>query len=137
MRIAVPLSGGRFNAHFGQSAAFWVCDAEEGSQAVTNGHELQLPGEGGCGVIPAVLSRAGVNLVIAGGMGAGAVANLARCGIEAVMGVTGGTPEQIVQDYLAGRLVSTGAVCQQHEAHGHGHQHRHGQGERCCEDRRS
>lgn len=139
MRIAVPLSGGKFNAHFGQSTAFWVCDVEDGSQAITSERELPLPGEGGCGVIPGVLSREGVNLVIAGGMGAGAVANLARCGIEAVTGATGGTPQQIVQDYLAGRLVSTGAVCQHHEGHGHGHghghQHRHG--ENCCEDRRS
>ncbi len=72
MRIAVPLSGGKFNAHFGQSTAFWVCDVEGGSQTAANGRELPLPGEGGCGVIPAVLARAGVNLVIAGGMGAGA-----------------------------------------------------------------
>jgi ATP-binding protein involved in chromosome partitioning len=131
MRIAVPLSGGKFNAHFGQSTAFWVCDVEEGSQAVANGRELPLPGEGGCGVIPAVLSRAGVNLVIAGGMGAGAQANLARCGIEAIAGATGGTPQEIVQDYLAGRLVSTGQLCQQHEGHGHQHRHGHGQGGGC------
>lgn len=141
MRIAVPLSGGKFNQHFGQSTAFWVCDVQGDPQAVTNGHELQLPGEGGCGVIPAFLSQAGVNLVIAGGMGAGAHANLARCGIEAIAGATGGTPQQIVQDYLAGRLAATGQLCQQHEAHGHGHQHRHQNrhthGETCCEDRRS
>lgn len=130
MRIAVPVSGGKFSAHFGQSTAFWICDALPGAQTVADGHELQLP-EGGCGVIPGILAQAGVKLVIAGGMGAGALANLSRCGIEAVTGATGGTPRQIVLDYLAGRLTSTGELCQHHENHAHDHAHAHGHGGGC------
>lgn len=88
-----------------------------------------MPEGGGCGVIPGMLSQAGVNLVIAGGMGAGAVQNLARCGIEVITGVAGGTPQMIVQEYMAGRLSSTGQLCQHHEGHGeHGHEHGHGEG---------
>ncbi|MGE5610449.1 MAG: NifB/NifX family molybdenum-iron cluster-binding protein [Bacillota bacterium] len=130
MRIALPLRDGQFNQHFGQSTAFWICDVQEGSQAVSNGQEIPLPEGGGCGVIPAILAQAGVNLVIAGGMGAGAVQNLARYGIEVITGVAGGTPQQIVQEYVSGGLVSTGQLCQHHEGHGdHGHGggcHRHG-----------
>ncbi|HEX2970754.1 MAG TPA: NifB/NifX family molybdenum-iron cluster-binding protein [Tepidisphaeraceae bacterium] len=127
MRIAVPLSGGVFNQHFGQSTAFWICDVQQNPLGVSDGRELPMPEGEGCGVIPAMLSQAGVNLVIAGGMGAGAVQNLARCGIEVITGVSGGTPQQIVQEYLAGRLVSTGQLCQHHEGHGeHGHGGCHG-----------
>ena len=124
MQIAVPLKGGVFSQHFGQSTAFWNCNVEQNPPVISGGRELALPEGGGCGVIPALLSRAGVNLVIAGGMGAGAVANLARCGIKAITGVVDGSPQQIVQDYLAGRLASTGQLCQHHEGHGeHAHGH--------------
>jgi len=131
MRIALPLSGGVFSQHFGQSTAFWICDVQQNPPAISGGRELPMPEAGGCGVIPAMLAQAGVNLVIAGGMGAGAVQNLARCGIEVITGVADGTPQQIAQEYLAGRLTSTGQVCQHHEAHGrkgHGHAHAHGGG---------
>jgi ATP-binding protein involved in chromosome partitioning len=131
MRIALPLSGGQFSQHFGHSSAFWVCDVQAGSQVIPDGQEITLPDGGGCGAIPAVLAEAGVNLVIAGGMGAGAVRNLARYGIDVITGASGDTPEQIVQAYLSGALVSTGQLCQHHEGHGeHGHEHgnchRHG-----------
>jgi len=127
MRIALPLSGGQFSQHFGQSTGFWICDVQEGSQVISDGQELAMPEGGGCGVIPTMLAQAGVNLVIAGGMGAGAVQNLARYGIEVITGVTGGTPQQIVEAYLSGGLVSTGQLCQHHEGHGeHGHGHGHG-----------
>ena len=130
MRIAVPLSGGVFSHHFGQSTAFWVCDVQPNSTAVGEGKEIAIPECGGCGAIPGVLAEAGVNLVIAGGMGAGAVQNLSRFGIEVITGIAGGTPKQIVQEYVAGQLASTGQLCKQHEEHhGDGHEggcHHHG-----------
>ncbi len=132
MRIAIPLKDGAFNPHFGQSTAFWVCDVANDPPSTGQNRELQLPDGGGCGTIPAVLAQAGVELVIAGGMGAGALQNLKRVGIEAVVGVAGASPEQIVLDYLAGKLVHNDQPCQQHgHGHGHGHQHRHGHGG-CC-----
>lgn len=129
MRIALPLSGGLFSQHFGQSTAFWVCDVQQNPLLVSRGQELAMPEGGGCGVIPTVLAQAGVDLVIAGGIGAGAVQNLARSGIGVITGVAGGTPQEIVQAYLGGRLASTGQMCQHHEGHGeHGHGHGHGGG---------
>jgi predicted Fe-Mo cluster-binding NifX family protein len=134
MRIALPLCGGMFSQHFGQSTAFWICDVQQNPPTLSGGRELPMPPGAGCGGIPVMLSQAGVNLVIAGGMGAGAVQNLARCGIDVITGVTGGTPPTIVQEYLAGRLVSTGQLCQHHEGHGEhaGHgEHGHGHGGGC------
>lgn len=129
MRIAVPLSGGVFSQHFGQSSAFWVCDVEQEPLVIVRSREIPVPEGGGCGVIPEMLAREGVHLVIAGGIGMGAVQNLARCGINAVRGVAGGTPEQLVKDYLAGRLTCTGGRCEHHGDHEHGHGHGHGG---CC-----
>jgi len=127
MRIALPLSGGVFSQHFGQSTGFWICDVQQNPPTLSGGRELPMPEGGGCGAIPAMLSQAGVNLVIAGGMGAGAVQNLAQCGIDVITGVAGGTPQEIAQEYLAGRLASTGQLCQHHEGHGeHGHGYGHG-----------
>jgi predicted Fe-Mo cluster-binding NifX family protein len=125
MRIAVPMTGGQFSPHFGQSAAFWICDAQQTPPGISNGRELPLPVGGGCRAIPALLAEAGVQVVIAGGIGAGAVQGLARFGIETVAGVAPASPQQLAMDYLAGRLTSSGQTCQQHEAH---HRHTHGQG---------
>jgi predicted Fe-Mo cluster-binding NifX family protein len=137
MKIAIPTKDGAFNAHFGQSTAFWICDVLGDPPTITQSHELQVPANGGCGAIPLVLSQAGVELVLAGGMGAGALQNLKRVGIEALTGVAGGTPEQIVLDHLAGKLDRTNQLCQQHGHghHGHGHQghgHHHGHGHGGC-----
>jgi len=132
MRIAVPLSRGVFGAHFGQARAFWLCDADKQSKSITGERELSLPPHGGCGAIAGILAREGVNLVIAGGIGAGARENLARCGIEVIAGAAPAEPRTLVQLYLDGKLVSTGALCT-HGGHGHQHRHRHRHGqEGCC-----
>lgn len=129
MRIAVPITNGQFSQHFGQSTGFWICDAQQNPPALSSGKELPMPEGGGCGVIPAVLSQAGVNVVIVGGIGAGAVQNLQQFGIDAVVGVAPASPQQLAMDYLAGRLSSSGQMCQQHESHGqHGHDDHHGHG---------
>ena len=57
------------------------------------------------GVLPAWLAELGVTHVIAGGMGHRAQEAFARAGIETVTGAEGGTPEELVEAYLAGRLV--------------------------------
>jgi len=122
MRIAVPMSNGQFSQHFGQSSGFWVCDAQQDPPAVSGGKELAVPREGGCGAIPGLLAGAGVDLVIAGGIGGGAVQNLQRVGIKAVAGAAGGSPEALVMAFLRQQLVCTGDTCHHHDDHG-GHAH--------------
>ena len=107
MRIALPIRGREFSGHFGQSSSFLVFETLDGTPQITRRFEVPVPGAGGCSVIPALLAQHGVNLVLAGGMGAGAVAKLRMQGIETVVGVAGGDPESIVIDYLQGRLAHT------------------------------
>lgn len=132
MRIAIPMNGDQFSGHFGQSSAFRIYEIADG-HGITRHWDLAVPDQGGCSVIPGLLAQNGVGVVLAGGIGAGAVSKLRLHGIQAVAGVQAGQPERIVQDYLQGQLTHTDAVCDHHEGHGHGHGHGgscHGHGHR-------
>ena len=131
MRIAIPISGRQFSGHFGQSTSFLVFETSDGTAQIAKRWEVPVPEQGGCSVIPGLLAQQGVSVVLAGGMGAGAVNKLLQQGIEAVVGIGGTDPEQIVLDYLNGQLVHSDEVCQHHERHGHSgdcHSHGHGHG---------
>ncbi len=123
MRIALPMSGPRFSSHFGQSTSFLVFETVDGTAQIAKRWEMPVPEQGGCSVIPALLAQHGVSVVLAGGMGAGAVSKLQLQGIEAVVGIVGSEPEQIVLDYLNGRLAHSDEVCQHHDGHGRGECH--------------
>lgn len=134
MRIAVPLSGGTFGMHFGQARAFWLCDVDRESRGISGERQISMPPHRGCGAVAGMLAREGVNLVIAGGIGSGAISHLAGLGIEVVAGAAPADPRTLVQLWLDGKLVSSGAACAHHgdgAGHQHRHQHRHGQ-QGCC-----
>jgi hypothetical protein len=56
----------------------------------------------------------GVTVVVAGGMGGGAVTIFQERGVEVVSGASGDA-RQSVEKYLKGELKSTGAVCHEHK----------------------
>jgi predicted Fe-Mo cluster-binding NifX family protein len=134
MRIAIPVTdAGDFNPHFGRSPAFEVFDVEDGQ--IRQNWRVQVPGAAGCGALPALLAREGVQTVLAGGMGAGAMANLRRFKIEPIAGASGSQPRRMLESWLAGQLPLSPTACHGHGAHGgrgHGHRHRHGQHGHCC-----
>jgi predicted Fe-Mo cluster-binding NifX family protein len=117
MKIAVASEGDLVSQHFGHCANFNVYELENSkiisSRSVQNGDH-----ENGC--VPDFLKTFGVTLIITGGIGGGAVANLNRQGIDVIRGAKGGAQEA-VEKYLSGKLISTGELCAEHEAH-------HGQG---------
>ena len=59
----------------------------------------------------------GVEVMIAGGMGGGAVDIFNERGVEVVLGAQGDA-KSAVEAYLRGELESTGSVCHEHE-HAH------------------
>jgi len=67
------------------------------------------------------LNDMGVNVVISGGMGGGAIDIFNEKGIEVIVGASGDA-KAAVEAYLQGYLKSTGSVC-------HEHQHRNECGE--------
>ena len=125
MKIAIPLSDGKFCEHFGGAQAFAFYDVDENERRIGN-HLFGAPPSHGRGVFPMWLKQQGATVVLAGGMGPRAVDIFAHQGIEVVLGVQGDDPEVIARSYLAGTLETTGEVCYEHGYHNCGHDHHDG-----------
>jgi predicted Fe-Mo cluster-binding NifX family protein len=69
------------------------------------------------GFLPVFLHELGVNVIISGGMGGGAIDLFNEKNIEVIVGATGNS-ETAAKAYLEGNLKSTGSVCHQHMHHG-------------------
>jgi len=110
MKIAVASEGTMVTGHFGHCEQFWIFDEKEG-KIVT---ELALANPGHKpGFLPNFLNDQGVNVIISGGMGGGAVSIFNEKNIEVVVGAQGEAKDMVVR-YLAGELKSTGSVCHEH-----------------------
>jgi predicted Fe-Mo cluster-binding NifX family protein len=68
------------------------------------------------GFLPEFLNDMGVNVIISGGMGAGAIEIFNDKNIEVIVGASGNANE-VAKSYLEGHLKSTGSVCHQHQHH--------------------
>ena len=68
------------------------------------------------GFLPVFLHELGVNVIISGGMGGGAIDLFNEKNIEVIVGATGNA-EAATKAYLEGDLKSTGSVCHQHMHH--------------------
>ncbi len=129
MRIAIPTLDGRFNGHFGRSAAFLICTVGEDPPRVIDTQTVAVPEGAGCGGIPALLAEHDVGLVLAGGIGAGVVAGLRQRSIEVLAGFPPvESPQALLEQWMASEVSPSGAVCEDHH-HGTGHAgHDHGGG---------
>ncbi len=128
MRIAVTYENGNVFQHFGKTEFFKVYEVKDG-QVISS--EVIGSNGAGHGALAGLLAGQGVDVLICGGLGGGAQAALAEAGIEVCAGAQGNT-DQVVDDYLKGRLVSTGANCDHHHEEGHscgGHEEGHGCGD--------
>ena len=111
IRIAVASEGNQVTEHFGHCRNFQIFDAEEGR--ISGSFSLDNPGHRP-GFLPNFLHDQGVKVIISGGMGGSAVELFNGHGIEVVVGAQGDA-RTAAEAYLAGDLVSTGSVCQEHE----------------------
>ena len=110
MKIAIPVTNGKLSSHFGHCEQFAVVDVDDAGKSITT-TEMLTPPAHEPGVLPRWLSEMGVNLVIAGGMGQRALQLFAQNSIDVITGATDNDPQQIVTDYLNGRLQSGDNVC--------------------------
>lgn len=131
MRIAIPVEAGSLFPHFGRAKAFFVADVDTETHAITHQGTLSIPenaqcaghghhdqGEETCvghghghGQIAQWLRQQGVDLVIAGGMGAPAQQHLARQGIQVLVGAPRMEPAALIKAYLDRTLVTGGGSC--------------------------
>ena len=116
MKIAVTYDNGNVFQHFGKTENFKVYEVEDNK--VVSSEVISSNGTGH-GALAGLLAEQGINVLICGGIGGGAQTALTEAGIEMVAGAQGNT-DDVVEAYLKGELVSTGANCDHHH-HEEGH----------------
>jgi predicted Fe-Mo cluster-binding NifX family protein len=107
MKIAIPVENGKLCSHFGHCPAFALIDIDEKTKKITGQTEIQAPPHEP-GLLPPWLAKKGVNLIMAGGIGARACDLFMQNDITVISGVPMDTPEALVLAYLVGTL-KTGA----------------------------
>ena len=123
MKIAIPVTReNHIDDHFGHCEYYGVYTISEKNEII----DVQtIKSEQGCGCksnIASVLSEQGVTIMLAGGIGGGAINVLNNWGIGVIRGCAGNASD-IVKEYVSGKLVDSGVSCHQHEQHqGDGHQ---------------
>lgn len=110
MKIAVASDGGRVTEHFGHCEGFKIYDVAD--KKIVGSETIPFPGHRP-GFLPNFLNDLGVNVVISGGMGGGAIQIFDEKGIEVIVG-TKGSADEAVKIYLEGNLKSSGSVCHEH-----------------------
>lgn len=126
MKIAVPVTTDNYiDSHFGHCESYGVYTISE-SNEITEVKRVESPQGCGCkSDIASTLASDGVTVMLAGGIGGGAINVLNNSGIEVVRGCSG-KADEIVKLYIAGMVKDGGSSCHQHEAHHQdGHQCSH------------
>lgn len=110
MIIAIPVTGEDLCAHFGHCQHFALVEVDDQSRQVKCVTLVQPPPHQP-GLLPRWLHERGVTTVIAGGIGLRARQLLEELGIEVIAGVPATNPQQLVEEYLTGRLASGNNPC--------------------------
>jgi ATP-binding protein involved in chromosome partitioning len=106
---AIPTEKGMLCAHFGHCEKFTLVEVEAGKDPAVKEVCEAPPHEPG--LLPRWLADKGVNVVIAGGMGARAQQIFAESGVRVMCGAPPIEPLQIVRQYTAGTLELGDNVC--------------------------
>ena len=103
MKIAVASEGKMVTEHFGHCEGFTIFETE--NNQIKSQEFIPNPGHRP-GFLPVFLHDKGVNVIISGGMGSGAVDIFNEKGIEVITGASGDA-KTAVNSYLQGKLKST------------------------------
>ena len=121
MKIAVTTQGDQIFQHFGQCGIFTVYTVEDGM--IQEKSVMDAAGSGH-GALALFLKKAGVDVVICGGIGGGARQMLSEAGIELISGMDGSV-EAAAAAYIKGELQDKGGSCSHHGHSGEGHSCEH------------
>ncbi len=117
MIVAVPYLDGTVNAHFGSTQAFLVAETSDGEITRTSVFEVQGMQHNHAG-IAGFLKEQGVQVILAGGMGAPMQQALKLQGFELYCGV-GGPALEAIEALLRGEIVHSEATCGHHHGDDH------------------
>jgi len=118
-KIAIPTREGMIDDHFGHCAYYTVVAVNDNKVITTE----RLDSPEGCGCksnIAAVMQEMGITMMLAGNMGMGAYNKLSAHNIEVIRGCHGRV-EDVVNDYLKGKLKDSLESCDHHDCDHHGH----------------
>jgi predicted Fe-Mo cluster-binding NifX family protein len=112
-KIAIPTREEQVDDHFGHCEFYTIFTVE--NNAIVNEELIMSPAGCGCkSDIAPKLVNMGVRLMLAGGMGMGALNVLNYNGIEVVRGCSGNVHE-VISLYLKGSVSDSGESCKSHE----------------------
>jgi predicted Fe-Mo cluster-binding NifX family protein len=119
MKIAVPVTKeNQIDSHFGHCESYGVFTISDKNE-IEEIKSVESPQGCGCkSDIASFLASGGVTIMLAGGIGGGAINVLNNNGIEVIRGCSGDATE-IVKLYLKGLVEDSGNSCHQHENHHH------------------
>jgi predicted Fe-Mo cluster-binding NifX family protein len=110
MKIAVASERDLVTEHFGHCENFNIYEVE--GNGIIKDESIPNPGHRP-GFLPKFLNDLGVNVIISGGMGGGAIDIFNNKNIEVIIGAHGNA-RKLVESYINGELVSTGSICHSH-----------------------
>lgn len=125
MIIAIPANEDKtLCSHFGHAPRFAIIKTDADKNIVSA--ELLEHEGGGHKALPPWLKSLGVELLIAGGLGAPAMENLNAHGIAVLAGAPPLDTEEVVRLFLSGKLENRYTPCNHHGEH-----HHHEEGHEC------
>lgn len=111
MKIAVTYDDGQVFQHFGHTKQFKVYEADGGK--ILSSNIIDASGSGH-GALAGFLKKEGIDVLICGGIGAGAIQALEESGIQMIGGAKGDADAQ-AEAFLAGDLTNDpSAKCSHH-----------------------
>lgn len=116
-KIAIPTRDNVVDSHFGHCEFYTVLTVGQDNQIVSS---ETIPSPQGCGCksnIAGVLEEKGVNIMLAGNMGQGALNVLSAHHIQVIRGCSGPIAE-VANAYLKGEIKDSGEGCHHHEGNG-------------------
>ena len=124
MKIAVPVTeNNEIDDHFGHCEYYTIYTILDTNAIISIESMESVIGCGCKSNIATTLADCGVKVMLAGGIGNGAINKLNKAGIEVIRGCSG-NPTDNVKLYLQGELVDNGESCSEH-SHDHGHECSH------------
>jgi predicted Fe-Mo cluster-binding NifX family protein len=113
MKIAVASEKEMVTEHFGHCENFNIYETD--GNIIVKSDSIKNPGHRP-GFLPNFLNDIGINVIISGGMGGGAIEIFNEKGIEVITGARG-EAKIAAEEYLKGNLESTGSICHEHKHH--------------------
>ena len=107
MKVAVATYDGQVSEHFGKCQGFTFANVD--ADGIKDVEYAANPG-GHCAVLPDFLASRGVQAMVVGGIGGGAIQNLQSRGIE-VIGSVSGNVDAVLDEMKNGTLTGGAVGC--------------------------